>query len=110
MLGNRRPPAAFPSQFKEVPLPRFFFHYRTDDGLVRDPEGSDHPDLGAAELRASEIGRAIVERLAADGEEARMPGSIEITDGAGAELLYVVFWTGPPIAPGGTPVLPATLH
>ncbi|WP_127752425.1 MULTISPECIES: hypothetical protein [unclassified Devosia] len=91
-------------------MPRFFFHYRTDDRLIRDLDGSEHPDLDAAELRAGEIGRAIVERLAAEDEDAELRGSIEITDAAGAELLYVVFWAGPPLAPGGTPFYPTTLH
>ena len=91
-------------------MPQFYFHYRTDEQLIRDREGSDLPDLDAAEARAGEIGRAIVERLAEKGDEAAGPGSIEITDASGAELLYVVFWAGPPLTPGGTPVLLATLH
>ena len=91
-------------------MPRFYFHYRTDEQLIRDYEGSDHPDLDSAELRAGEIGRAIVERLTQMGEETAVPSSIEITDAAGAELLYVVFWAGPPVMPGGTPMCSHTLH
>jgi hypothetical protein len=91
-------------------LPRFFFHYRTDEQLIRDQEGSDLADLGAAEVRAGELGRAMAERLADKGDDAAVPGSIEITDESGAELLYVVFWVGPPLGAGDTPVFPATLH
>lgn len=92
-------------------MPRYYFHYRTDQGLIRDDVGSEHPDLAAAEHRAAEIGRAIIDRVAGDGGEMDAPRSIEITDAAGHELLYVVFWAGPKAGPGpATPVNPARVH
>ena len=92
-------------------MPRFYFHYRTDDELIRDQTGSDLPDLDAAEQEAAELGRAIVEGAASTGGDARLPRSIEITDAQGRELLYVVFWAGPKVGDGPeTPVTPATIH
>jgi hypothetical protein len=92
-------------------VPRYFFHYRTDDELIRDEAGSEHPNLEAAEQRAAELGQAIIERLAGEGGETALARSIEITDATGEELLYVVFWEGPKIGEGsGTPVTPATVH
>ena len=94
-------------------MPRYFFHYRTDDGIVRDTDGSDHPDLDAAERKAAELGRAILDRALSDGDDAQEPRSIEITDAAGEELLYVVFWAGPPPRNRSGPLTtlePATLH
>ena len=92
-------------------MPRFFFHYRTDDELIRDPTGSELPDLDAAEHEAAELGRAIVEGAASTGGDARLPRSIEITDAHGRELLYVVFWAGPKVGNGpDTPVVPITIH
>jgi hypothetical protein len=96
---------------QEAKVPRFFFHYRTDDELIRDEAGSEHPDLEAAEHNAAEIGKAIMDKLAGEGGETGMPRSIEITDAEGHELLYVVFWVGPKIGAGpGTPITPASVH
>lgn len=91
-------------------MPRYFFHYRTEDGLVRDEAGSEHADLDAAEQMAAEMGRAIVDRLAGEGKETREPRSIEITDAAGRDLLYVVFWEGPKIGTEGSPVTPMSVN
>lgn len=92
-------------------MPHYFFHYRTEDGLVRDQTGSELADLDEAERKAAEIGKAIVDKVAGEGGEMDAPRSIEITDGAGNELLYVVFWAGPKIGPGpGKPVSPALVH
>jgi hypothetical protein len=92
-------------------VPRYFFHYRTEAGLVRDEAGSEHPNLDEAERNAAEIGRAIIDKIAGEGGEMDAPRSIEITDAEGQELLYVVFWAGPKVGPGpATPVEPARLH
>jgi hypothetical protein len=92
-------------------LPRYYFHYRTDDELIRDTDGSELPDLDAAEHNAAELGKAIVDRAASTGGDLRVPRSIEITDDRGEELLYVVFWAGPKVGDGPvTPVEPATVH
>ena len=76
-------------------MPRFFFHYRTDEELIRDADGSELPDLDAAERNAAALAKAIVEQAASNGGDTRVPRSIEITDAAGEELLYIVFWAGP---------------
>ena len=92
-------------------MPRYFFHYRTDDELIRDTDGSELPDLDAAEHNAAALGKAIVDRAASTGGDTRVPRSIEITDASGEELLYVVFWAGPKVGDGpATPVEPATVH
>ncbi|WP_052715642.1 DUF6894 family protein [Devosia chinhatensis] len=92
-------------------MPRYFFHYRTDDGLIRDETGSDLANLDAAEQKAAELGRAIIDRVAGEGGEMNAPRSIEITDASGHDLLYVVFWAGPKVGDGGaTPIEPARLH
>lgn len=81
-------------------MPRFFFHYRTDDELIRDADGSELPDIEAAEHNAAALAKAIVERAASTGGDTRIPRSIEITDAAGEELLYLVFWAGPKFGTG----------
>ena len=68
-------------------MPRYYFHYRTDEGLVRDEAGSELSDLEAAEHQAAEIGKAIIDKLAGEGGETRQPRTIEITDATGEELL-----------------------
>jgi hypothetical protein len=92
-------------------VPRYYFHYRTDDELIRDEDGSEHADLEAAEHNAARMGKAIIDRIAGEGGETRLPRSIEITDADGVELLYVVFWAGPKIGKGpALPVEPARVH
>ncbi|WP_248304942.1 hypothetical protein [Devosia sp. FKR38] len=82
-------------------MPRYFFHYRTDDQLIRDTDGSDLPDLDAAEHNAAALAKAIVEHAKSQGEDPTLPRSIEITDSDGEELLYLVFWAGPKMGGGG---------
>jgi len=93
-------------------MPRFFFHYRTDDEIIRDPDGSELPDLEAAEHNAAALAKAIVEQAASTGGDTRIPRSIEITDAAGEELLYLVFWAGPKLGSVGSeePLAPVTVH
>ncbi|SFV35615.1 hypothetical protein SAMN05216456_2190 [Devosia crocina] len=92
-------------------MPRYYFHYRTEDELIRDEAGSDLADLEAAEHQAAEIGKAIIDKVAGEGGEMDAPRSIEITDDDGEELLYVVFWAGPKIGDGtASPINPATVH
>lgn len=92
-------------------MPKYYFHYRTEDALIRDDKGSDHDSLEAAEQSAAEMGRAIIEKVAGEGGEMDAPRSIEITDASGHDLLYVVFWAGPQIGDGSaSPIEPATVH
>ncbi|WP_297106166.1 hypothetical protein [uncultured Devosia sp.] len=92
-------------------MPRYYFHYRTEDRLIRDESGSEHANLEAAEKSAAEMGRAIIEKVAGEGGAMDAPRSIEIQDAAGQDLLYVVFWAGPKVGSGpATPIEPATVH
>lgn len=93
-------------------MPRFYFHYRTDDELIRDTDGSELPDLEAAEHNAAALAKAIVEHAASTGGDTRVPRSIEITDAAGEELLYLVFWAGPKAGTSDDdePIKPETIH
>jgi hypothetical protein len=94
-------------------VPKYYFHYRTDAGVVRDDQGDELEDLDAAERHAAELGQAIIGRALGEGDDPKAPRSIEITDSNGQDLLYVVFWASPePLEKGGpgTPVEPATLH
>lgn len=98
----------------EPVVPRYYFHYRTDDELIPDLDGSELPDLDAAEHNAAALAKAIVERAKIDGEDPTLPRSIEITDSDGEELLYLVFWAGPKMGGGDPDDEPAletpTLH
>jgi len=110
-FGNFCRCATLTPGIRELIVPKYYFHYRTDDALVRDEAGSEHPDLDAAEQTAAEMGRAIIEKVAGEGGEMDAPRSIEITDAAGHDLLYVVFWAGPKLGDGpDTPIEPATVH
>jgi hypothetical protein len=110
-MGQPAPRARRLPWVQEADVPRYFFHYRTDDELIRDEAGSELANLEAAEHQAAEIGKAIIDKLAGEGGETRAPRSIEITDAKGEELLYVVFWEGPNIGDGaGSPVTPAGVH
>lgn len=94
-------------------MPRFYFHYRTDDELIRDADGSELPDIEAAEQNAAAMAKAIVEQAASTGGDTRIPRSIEITDAAGEELLYLVFWAGPKLGQDGNEqdlIAPTTVH
>jgi hypothetical protein len=92
-------------------MPRYYFHYRTETALIRDEAGSEHADLDAAEQTAAEMGRAIMEKVAGEGGELEEPRSIEITDDAGEDLLYLVFWSGPQLGDEpAQPIEPATMH
>ena len=73
-------------------MPKFYFHYRTDDALLEDHEGSVHPDLDAAHAHAAELGRSLLRVALHKGQDPRAPRSIEITDESGEDQLYVVFW------------------
>ena len=94
-------------------MPRYHFHYRTDDGLELDRIGSEHSTIEEAHAKASDIGKAIAEWAMARGEDFRVPRSIEITDADGKDLLYVVFWAS--LSTDCNPdshdiIFPATFH
>lgn len=60
-------------------MPRYFFHIRTADGIIRDPDGSDLPDLDAARAEAEQSARDLLAALLRQGME--LDGQIfEISD------------------------------
>jgi hypothetical protein len=72
----------------EGAMVRFYFHQRTRDGLVEDPDGSDLPNLAAAVAEALLAARhlwaeAILQQRDRGGE------SFEITDEQGHHLISV---------------------
>ncbi|MCS6760889.1 MAG: hypothetical protein MO846_01940 [Candidatus Devosia symbiotica] len=73
--------------------------------MIRDADGSELPYLEATKHNTVALAKAIVEHAASAGADTRVPRSIEITDAAGEELLYVVFWARPKLDDGPeTPV------
>ena len=64
-------------------MPKYYFHYRTDAGVVRDDQGDELEDLDAAERHAAELGQAIIGRALGEGDDPKAPRSIEITDSNG---------------------------
>ena len=73
-------------------MPRFFFHYRTDDNFIKDATGVDLPDLEAAHEQAAEFGRVMLAKAVEAGESPQASRCIEIVDERGEEVLYIVFW------------------
>lgn len=71
-------------------MPRYYFNIKTANGLIRDPDGSDLPDLAAARLEAEKSARDLLADLLRDG--AVLDGqTFEITDIGGAVLETVSF-------------------
>ena len=63
-------------------MPQFYFHIRDEDGLTRDAEGQDLPDLEAARREAVSAAREILgEKLLHGGTLNHR--TIEIADAAG---------------------------
>jgi hypothetical protein len=70
-------------------MPRYFFHTRIDDELIRDDEGIDLPDLDAAwELAQT----TVLELLAGQGPgQHLLSATLEVTDSAGEIALEFPF-------------------
>lgn len=66
-------------------MPRFYFHIRDGEDLIRDLEGSDLPDLTAAQSEAAEAARQMQSRRVLSGE-AIDDRYFEIADEAGETL------------------------
>ncbi|MDB5552412.1 MAG: hypothetical protein JWL86_2396 [Rhizobium sp.] len=72
------------------PMPRYFFHIRTADELILDPDGSDLPDLDAARCEAVQSARDLVANLLREGQI--LDGqAFEISDEADNVLERVTF-------------------
>jgi hypothetical protein len=71
-------------------MPKYFFHIRTVDALIRDPDGSDLPDLEAARIEAGHSARDLLAELLRGGEV--LDGQVfEISDEAGNVLERIPF-------------------
>lgn len=71
-------------------MPRYFFHIRADDIFIRDPDGSDLPNLDAARAEAGHSARHLLADLLKEGEV--LDGQVfEISDEAGTVLERLPF-------------------
>lgn len=71
-------------------MPRYYFHIRTADAFIRDPDGSDLSDLDAARVEAGESARHLLAELLRNGQV--LDGQVfEISDEAGTILERVPF-------------------
>ena len=71
-------------------MPRYFFHIRSADGLLEDPEGSELTDLAAAHVEA----RATVRDLLAElilAERVLDGQCVELTDDTGRMIASLPF-------------------
>ncbi|MEO5806696.1 DUF6894 family protein [Devosia sp.] len=94
-------------------MPRFFFHYRTDDDFIIDPLGTELPDLEAAQEQAAEVGKVMLAKAVEAGESPQASRCIEIVDEEGVEVLYIVFWASaskPGTVQAEELLKPPTLH
>jgi len=70
-------------------MPRFFFHFRDQNGFKKDEEGQDLLDLHAAHAEALKSAQELWSDLPSD--MAREEISIEIADETGETVLTVPF-------------------
>ena len=70
-------------------MPRYFFHMREGNGLTKDPDGLDLPDLHAA--RATAIKKSCQIWSEMPPEPGRNDQTFEVTDQAGDIVLTVSF-------------------
>jgi hypothetical protein len=71
-------------------MPQFFFNIRDEDGLDRDQEGLDLPDLDAAYIEAFEAAKEMWIEAIRDMRNP-MRQSFEVADAAGNTLIVVPF-------------------
>ena len=69
---------------------RFYFHHRTSAGLIRDPDGSDLPNLDAARAEAEVAARHLWAEAILAGRDLEVE-RFEITDETGRPLLTLPF-------------------
>ncbi|ACS60556.1 DUF6894 family protein [Rhizobium sp. WSM1325] len=71
-------------------MPRFFFHILTRTNIIRDEEGTDLTDLGAARSEAIKDARGMMSMAIREGRDLSHR-HIEICDAVGTLLLKVAF-------------------
>lgn len=71
-------------------MPRYYFHIRSSSGLIRDPDGTELPDLVAAVSEAERAARDLLAELLREG--AVLDGQVfEIADADGQVLERLPF-------------------
>src|SRR5687767_3803172 len=60
--------ATHANQRRFVAMPRYFFHLRDDEELIRDDEGTELPDLSAARTEAAQTAKEIINESIGSGE------------------------------------------
>lgn len=71
-------------------MPRYYFHIRCEDGLIRDPDGTELADLDAARSEAEQSARDLLANLLKNGKE--LDGQVfEISDDTGNVLETLPF-------------------
>jgi hypothetical protein len=80
-------------------MPRYFFHFRNQNGLNEDYEGEELADLAAAEETAMNSAREIIADRLVGGAAAMGGCSFEICDEAG-KLLFVFPFSKAEAKPG----------
>ena len=71
-------------------MPRYFFHMRSDQGFIRDPDGSELPDLDAARAEAIVSARHLLADMLKHGREVDGQ-AFEIADEADEVLARIPF-------------------
>jgi hypothetical protein len=71
-------------------MPRYFFHIRSSDGIIQDPDGTELPDIDAARMEAELSARDLLADLLRQG--IRLDGQMfEISDSDGKVLETLPF-------------------
>jgi hypothetical protein len=71
-------------------MPRYFFNIRSADGVLRDPDGTELPDLDAARVEAEHSARDLLANILRQGGE--LNGQVfEIADDRGKVLERLPF-------------------
>jgi hypothetical protein len=74
-----------PAEQQEAGMGRFYFHLRSGEKVIADEEGSDLPDVAAAQLEALAAARYILADAIRAGTE-NIPEAFVIADSEGREL------------------------
>jgi hypothetical protein len=71
-------------------MPRYYFHIRSSAGLIRDPDGTELPDLAAALAEAERSARDLLADLLKAGDVVDGQ-AFEISDAEGSVLARLPF-------------------
>lgn len=88
-------------------MPKFQLQYRIEDEVVEATDWQEQPDLDAAHAWALVWARELLSEALEAGHSVQAPRAVEIAEGEGEIVLYVVFW-GSPFVPAAS--MGATVH